>query len=515
VHKIIKEERAGDYKLIFRRNSQSNKSELVVKHLTAGKHFSIHRSVQLMDREGNFLKMIDISNVNVDQLFLNIKNHGTTEGLYLLDESAQQPSGDLVEQPIYILKSKKDIKPSDVRHKRTIQETSFTATGEKLDYHWPIFKKYKETGFGSIVRATMTNHQVCMSHCQYCSTIARNKKDSISLEEAKDFVTSLYDDQADFNRKKFPQYNDLYRQITGSDIRLKGLILSGGGQPNLWEYFEEFVEWLSRKDISLGLITNGFPRKISEKIYTNFDWVRISITPEDASPFYPDKKFNLQYVPETVTKNPLVTLGLSYVYGPWTNREVIKRIQDAAEVWGAEYVRLLTDCNLTREVQLTSHQALSDELYDMGITSADGAPTGKIFHQLKFHGSKEEAAELWEDGQCYLQTFNVFWDTTGHEEFGESYCYPCDSVTVLAESQNSGLNNVLSERKFNSAKWGTVRSKEVYRLFTEKVHPFFDPREQCGACLFMDNNRRAKKLSSLENYELLSINERIKHVNFP
>ena len=507
MHEIIKEETVDNYKLTFRKNSKSQKNELVIKHLFAGEHFSVHNKVQLLDSSGKFLEMVDISNVNVDQLFANIKKSGTTEGLYLLT--------DLKEHPIYISKATKGIKPSDVRHKKTLQETSFTATGEKLNHHWPIFKKYKETGFGSIIRATMTNHQVCMSHCQYCSTIARNKKDSISLQEAKKFVTSLYDEQADFNKKYFSEYNELYRQLTGSDIRLKGLILSGGGQPNLWPHFEEFVRWLSEKDISLGLITNGFPKKVDEEIYKNFDWIRISITPEDASPFYPNQKFNLQYIPETVKNNLNITLGLSYVYGPWTDDDIIHRIQHAADDWGVEYVRFLTDCNLTREVQLTSHQVLSERLYKMGIISEDGTPTGKIFHQLKYHGTKEEADDLWNDGQCFLQSFNVFWDTTGHEDNGESYCYPCDSVTVLAESSDDGSDNVLSERNFNSEKWGTVKNTEVSKLYTERVHPFFDPRDQCRACLFMNNNKKTKDLILLDNYDNIFVDQKITHINFP
>ena len=79
--------------------------------------------------------------------------------------------------------------------------------------------------------------------------------------------------------------------------------MSGGGQPNLWPHFEEFVQWLSEKDISLGLITNGFPKNISESIYDKFDWIRLSITPEDASSFYPDAKFNLQYIPQNIIDN--------------------------------------------------------------------------------------------------------------------------------------------------------------------------------------------------------------------
>lgn len=513
MHQIIREEIIERFKITFRENSKSKKYELVIKHLDAGGHFSIHNKVQLVDKNSKFLEMVDIREIDSDQLFENIKKYGTTEGLYIIksEEIKSEPIG------LYTVSKKNKISPEDVRHKKTISESSFTATGEKLYSHWPIFKKYKETGFGSIIRATMTNHQVCSSHCQYCSTIARNKKDSVSLDEAKDFVTKLYDDQAAYNKTHFPKYNELYKGITGSDIRLKGLILSGGGQPNLWPHFEEFVQWLSEKDISLGLITNGFPKKVDDKIYEKFDWIRISITPEDASPFYPDQKFNLQYIPENIKNNKKVTLGLSYVYGPWTDNDIISRIQEAANDWGVEYVRFLTDCNLTREIQLKSHQTLSEKLFSLGIIEEDGTPTGKIFHQLKYHGTKEEADDLWNDGQCFLQMFNVFWDTTGHEDNENSYCYPCDSVTVLAESSDEGTDQsgVFPERKFNSEKWGTVKNTEVEKLFTEKVHPFFDPRQQCRACLFMKNNQTAKELIENVDQSQIKINPYIRHINFP
>lgn len=513
MHEIIKEENISNFKITFRKNAKSQKYELVLKCLDAGGHFTIHKKVQLVDNKGNFLEMIGMEKHNAEQIFNNIKKYGTTEGLYLIKEEKIITSN----IGLYTVSRKNKISPEDVRHKKTLQESSFTATGEKLNHHWPIFKKYKETGYGSIIRATMTNHQVCSSHCQYCSTIARNKKDSVTLEEAKEFVKKLYDDQAEYNRENFSEYNELYKQQTGSDIRLKGLILSGGGQPNLWPHFEDFVEWLSEKDISLGLITNGFPKKVSEKIYEHFDWIRISITPEDASPFYLEQKFNLQYIPETIKNNKNLTLGLSYVYGPWTDNDIINRIQNAASDWGAEYVRFLTDCNLTREIQLKSHQVLSEKLFSLGIIKEDGTPTGKIFHQLKYHGTKEEADDLWNDGQCFLQSFNVFWDTTGHEDNGSSYCYPCDSVTVLAESNDEGLDESgkFPERKFNSEKWGTVKNTEVEKLFKEKVRPFFDPRKECKACLFMNNNKVAKGLINKENYSDIEINENISHVNFP
>lgn len=497
-----------DYKILKKKIINSKNIKLRITHKYGAKNFAEHSKVLVLNQNHDILGNEEISEQNLQYVINSLKLRGITEGLYVVKNG---------EKYLNELQIKK-LDPKIVRHLLTISEKSFTATGEKLNSHWPIFEKYKKTGYGSIIRATMTLHQVCMSRCQFCSTIGRNKKDTTTLNESKEFVEKLYSHQAEYNKKNFPEFNKKYNEISGSDIRLKGLILSGGGQPNLWPHFEEFVDWLSKKDISLGLITNGFPKKVSEKIYNNFDWIRLSITPEDASSFYPKGKFNLQYIPKNILENENITLGLSYVYGPWTDDDILNRIDIASKEWGCEYVRVLTDCNLSRDMQILNHKELAERLFKKGFIDVDGKPTGKIFHQLKYHSTKEEAKTIWDTGQCYLQSFNTFWDTTGHEENGFSYCYPCDSVTVLAEgNQDKDYNakKVFSERKFNYNLWGTVKNTEVEKLFTEKVKSYFDPREICSACLFHKNNRKVKELIYTENYDTITVDPDVQHVNFP
>ncbi len=501
----------GEYLVIQSDIPNSENIKLRIVHKSGGKHFAEHLKVQVFNHKFESMGSENINKSNIDIILNSIKFKGVTEGLFVIKDI----NGNYEKK---IAKINENVSPKIVRHSLTLSEKSFTATGEKLNAHWPIFDKYKQTGYGSIIRATMTLHQVCSSRCQFCSTIGRNKKDSTTLNEAKEFINKLFYDQQKFNIENFPEFNDKYKNLTGSDIRLRGLILSGGGQPNLWPHFSEFVEWLSSKEISLGLITNGFPKKVKENIYDNFDWIRISITPEDASNFYPDGKFNLQYLPKNIIDNPKISLGLSYVYGPWTNDDILKRIHKASEDWNCEYVRVLTDCNLSRDYQILSHRDLSNKLHSLGFIDSNGQPKTKIFHQLKYHGTKKEADEIWDNGQCYLQTFNTFWDTTGHEENGYSFCYPCDSVTVLAEGdqdKNYNAENIFSERKFNYDKWGTVKNTEVEKLFTDKVKAYFDPRKNCSACLFQRNNQQAKDLINLKNYKEVKFNKNIKHINFP
>jgi len=266
-------------------------------------------------------------------------------------------------------------------------------------------------------------------------------------------------------------------------------------------------------DIDLGLITNGFPATVDDAIYRKFKWIRLSVTPEDASPHYPQGRFDLQRLPATIVHNPDVLVGLSYVYGPWTDDDILRRIDAAIGKYGFDYCRLLTDCNLARGAQLRAHQALADKLHALGFIDEHGNPLSRLFHQLKYHGTHAEADALWEDGQCFLQLYNVFWDTTGHEERGHSYCYACDSITVLAEEAAAGAVSA-SERRFNHEKWGTVRNDRVEDLYRLKVRPFFDPRETCSACLFMRNNQAVKDLVRTAG-DGTALPAGIDHVNFP
>lgn len=500
---ILKE--VNQYILKWGFNIRSNRNEFSIRSKSAGKYFAIHTHFNLLDSNGNVKGAFPIDRKVADFIMKYFDDRGDTESFEIYESD--------LKTGIFVNRQVLNISPDDVRHSQTFEERSYTATGAKLSHHWPIFQKYKETGYGSIIRATMTFHQLCSSHCNYCSTISRNKADSISLSEAQKFVEDLYFNQAEFNKANFSEFNESYRMQTGSDIRLRGLIMSGGGQPNLWKNFSEFVNWVSLLDIDLGLITNGFPKKIQETLYEKMKWVRISITPEDASPHYIDGRFDKQYLPESIKHNPNVTVGYSYVYGPWTTDDIFLRIVDSIDKNGFDYCRLLTDCNLSRGAQLRAHRDLAERLYKLGLIDGEGNPLSKIFHQLKFHGTNAEANELWDEGQCYLQLYNVFWDTTDHEKNGRSSCYACDSITVLSEDAGGGAI-LPSERRFNSKKWGTVYNDQVSRLFTEPVQPFFDPKKICSACLFMPNNLEVKKLVQSDNYQAIST-KNIKHVNFP
>ena len=85
-------------------------------------------------------------------------------------------------------------------------------------------------------------------------------------------------------------------------------------------------------------------------------------------------------------------------------------------------------------------------------------------------------------------------------------------MTVL-EEENSNSD---AERKFNPSKWGTVTNDEVEKLYSEKWKKFFDPRDNCSACLFMKNNQKVKDLINY-NYDKnkIKLDKNVDHINFP
>jgi len=390
------------------------------------------------------------------------------------------------------------------------KERTFTSHGEKLVYHYPIIKKYRETGHASIIRASLTLHQLCSSSCSYCSTASRNKSDSISLEEAKNFISKLYYDQAEFNKKRFPEYNDEYKKITGSDIRIQSVILTGGGQPNLWPHFEEFVDWLSSLDIELGLITNGFPKNIDENIYKKFTWIRLSITPENASPHYLENQFNNQYVPEFLLNGlNSITVGMSCVCADsFVSDDMLTRLVDYTNTHkGIEYLRLLADCSLEKSAQEDSIARINYRVGKFGKLAK------KIFIQRdKVHS--EDISQILTEDICFMSTYNVFWDTTGHDSEGFSYIYPCDSITVL---ENTTLAYKDSQRRFRSDIWGQLSNKNIENIYRLPHQMTFSPKEVCKDCLFTKTLSSYSSLLNTENINIeeLSKKEKMLHWKFP
>ncbi|MBT6051501.1 MAG: radical SAM protein, partial [Candidatus Scalindua sp.] len=95
----------------------------------------------------------------------------------------------------------------------------------------------------------------------------------------------------------------------------KGIVIEGGGEPTIYKYFNEVVEFIHDLGLNLGMITNGNIR-LRTSIMNKFDWIRISL---DASNIEEYKKLKGQDCFEEIMSNieelcnSNVTIGIGFV----------------------------------------------------------------------------------------------------------------------------------------------------------------------------------------------------------
>ncbi len=94
-----------------------------------------------------------------------------------------------------------------------------------------------------------------------------------------------------------------------------GIVIEGGGEPTIYKYFNEVVEFVHDLGLSLGMITNGNVR-FSSSVVNKFDWIRISL---DASNMEEYKKLKGQDRFEEIMSNiealcnSNVTIGIGFI----------------------------------------------------------------------------------------------------------------------------------------------------------------------------------------------------------
>ena len=109
---------------------------------------AVHTQYHLLDSDNNIVDVPDITPTVAEYIIKHFPQKGDTESFIIYNNDLSGKKED----------KNKDICIDTIRHKLTDSEKSFTATGHKLFHHWPIFEKFKETRYQSIIRATMTLH---------------------------------------------------------------------------------------------------------------------------------------------------------------------------------------------------------------------------------------------------------------------------------------------------------------------------------------------------------------------
>jgi MoaA/NifB/PqqE/SkfB family radical SAM enzyme len=305
----------------------------------------------------------------------------------------------------------------DSLYLKTTNEHKFTSTGVKFWKHMDKMNNYRKGTNNSIISTHISPEGSCNLNCSYCSVKKRDKHFRIEFHTIMDYVEKL------------------------CHRGLKAVILTGGGEPTLYPYFNELVKWLKHKQLSVALITNG-TRANNVDCWNEFSWVRISI--------------NIFKDWEKIISIPKIsgTLGCSFVYTGQTLEEM-KKIAKFAHNLGAKYVRILPDC-LYEQDKLKSEykriykilKSIDDEIF---------------FCQYKIHNTP--LSDI-----CHQAYFRPYLS-----EIDNGTVYPCDSIVL-----NDGVE--MFDRKYQICK-----ASEILDFLDGKIKMKHNIKIDCRGCVFTNN----------------------------
>jgi len=293
---------------------------------------------------------------------------------------------------------------------RTELENKFTSTPSKMLQH-PYILQEMIDGIFRPVSLQLAPTDKCNLNCAYCSVKDREMNE-INLDDLMIPLQQL--------------------RILG----LKTVEITGGGDPTC---YNDIVELISLCKVVLGLkvglITNGVLLKsvILQENLDKLEWVRISLN------FDQVKDIDLDGL-------KFKTLGFSFVWQDSINRGTLEKIDNYAEKYNAEYVRVVPNC-LDTETIAKQKKVVPDLIKDFP----------KFFFQTKEYTLPE---------RCWMGYIKPFLNSDG-------YFYHCSA-------------NPLIDRKFNE-NFRMGHMSEVNKIW-ENPKPFDTQHCQDGKCFFKAHN---------------------------
>lgn len=344
-------------------------------------------------------------------------------------------------------------KSSVFNHENSKKERSFTSTGDKILFHKQAISDLRNKRNHPIVLHIMPT-EVCNLRCVFCSVAQRGANGKLLSDLKMSQIKKVVG-----NFKK---------------MGLKAVILSGGGEPTMYPYINELLEFLHKEKLEVGMISNGamLTKKVKPRNLNYLTWLRISINSLD---YVEDIK-----VPKLNPK--ITTLGFSYIWNSLTTEKTIRKIRNKIKEISryntVEYVRLLPDCNLETEKLEAAHKNLRKIAKRLGLP---------FFHQYKIHSMPAE---------CHLGRVHPVFYTDG-------YIYPCDSLV---------LNSPADNKKFHR-KYALCKGDEVNKYYAKKIKGTLVDTRKCPHCVFNKQNKLLSEIINTNN-KLPTINKELKHVNF-
>lgn len=334
-----------------------------------------------------------------------------------------------------------------LNHKKTEEEHKYTSTGIKFWRHKEAMMSYVGKLGNTVISTHISPEGSCNLNCAYCSVSKRKRNFRISFETIQDYVIKL------------------------KSRGLKAVILTGGGEPTLYPFFNELVHWLhDEQNLEVALITNGTNiDRVRQDTWDLFSWVRVSIN------FFDKFEERIRF-PQI---KGILGASMVYVGQPMEEFEKVVKLIGTGDV---KYVRVLPNCLLEQKELIQKHIEIENVLKELG--------DDRFFHQFKLHGKPCSKV-------CHQAYFRPYLS-----EVNGGTVFPCDSL-VLNDCQEH----------FNE-KYAICTADQILDFMDGKIEMQFDAREMCDGCVFAEN------IALLDRWKKTGENcfdvykEKLEHENF-
>jgi len=291
----------------------------------------------------------------------------------------------------------------------------YTSTGVKLLHQPDVLLRLKSIKQATPISLQVAPTSICNLKCEFCSNVNRTKHENLDLNDLMQFIESM------------------------RDLGLKTVEWTGGGDPTQYRYINAAISMCDSLKLKQGMITNGVALKdnLTWVSLKALDWIRISMN-------------CLEYVSNIEIPEFEGTLGFSYVWNEKTSKTTLDRIHKYVEKFKPAYVRIVPNCQTTKEEQETNNTVLKQQVDSWGHP---------YFYQPKSFRSPVN---------CYWGYFKPFLLHNG-------FVYPCSSVVL----------NDNAERSFHE-KYAWMRMEEFAEVFSRTIQPLSS--SSCDHCVFCDQN---------------------------
>ena len=161
-----------------------------------------------------------------------------------------------------------------------LNQMTYTPGLGKLVHHLPHLQKIQNREIVGPINVDVWPNNYCNFNCKYCcfgEYFNGHKRDGIELE-LEDFCIAI---------------------DTLKKYGLKSVSFSGGGNPILWKYFDEAIDYVDKiGGLKLSLVTNGPMKLAKPETLSKFAWIRISIQSLNHA-----KTCGFELIPDNVRKS--------------------------------------------------------------------------------------------------------------------------------------------------------------------------------------------------------------------